>query len=200
MLPDYSEYLTPERLAHEDNVWADVKYYNVYADLIGSAILIGSATPYIRSVVEFGCGTGYVATCLPKTVEYLGIDANRGCVLRAIDRNAMRPQITFVHADIRTAQVEDVDVSCAFAVLKHFGLHEWDNIVKCVLRPGRNSVFTIPPATDTDYDDGVDYPHVHVTEARIRAAVNAAGHTVRRIDPLPFDELAVFTSRVERVQ
>lgn len=150
-------------------------------------------------VKEFGCGTGWVAQGLPETLDYLGVDANAGCIERARRRNpGKRRQFTL--GDLRAFSIGqyagpyDATLACAFSVLKHFGLDEWDNVVGAVLRHGARSLFSIPLGTETK-DDGVEFPHVWVTRERLESAVIGAEHVIVRTDPLPWGETMVETVR-----
>ncbi len=188
-LPDYSAWLTPENLADEDKLWLACGYYKVYANLITEHLGSG------LSVVEFGCGSGLVQTQLDPKVMYVGIDGNADCVALARKRAAMLVgNHVIAQADIRTAQVAEVDLSCAFAVMKHFALFEWATVLGCVLKPGRRSVFTVPVA-ETDYEDGTAYPHARLSLASIDQAVMDAGHVINEYRELPLGETAIFTSR-----
>lgn len=189
-LPDYSAWLTPENLAEEDRLWLACGYFRTYAGLVTEHLGSG------LSVVEFGCGSGLVQTQLPENVMYVGIDANEDCVRLARKRAAMLTGTHVIsHADVRTVPVAEVDLTCAFAFLKHFALFEWKEIAANVMRPGRRSVFTIP-VVESDYEDGTAYPHARVSEATLRAAADAAGHTISGIRWLPdIGETAVFTVR-----
>jgi len=142
-------------------------------------------------VIEYGCGTGWVPQHLPVEMHYIGVDANLYCLQLALQRN---PGRMFVYADVRREMVLTFDLACAFSFLKHFGLHEWDEVVAQVLRHGRYGLFTMPVGPETR-DEGVDFPHVWVTEDRLRAAVNVAGHDVRHIEGIRTGEVMVVTRR-----
>ena len=192
--PDYSAWLTPERLAVEEVAWTDPARatWPVFVDFIKARR--GAMSMF--SVIEFGCGTGLVAAGLPDTVTYHGEDANAECVLRARARNDGRPRRTFAIADVRAAWqyvAGKYELACAFSFLKHFGLHEWDTIVERVLRPGRMGLFSVPVSLAGDRDEGLEFPHVWVTATRVERAVRRAGHEVRSWDALPWGETMVTT-------
>jgi len=187
--PDYSEWLTPERLEEEERQWADPR-------LCTWPIFVGwirhvAREVEIQSVIEYGCGTGWTPSRLSESFHYIGVDANLNCLMRAMQRN---PGRMFVYADVRKQHVLTFDLACAFSFLKHFGLHEWDEVVAQVLRHGRYGLFTMPVGPETK-DDGVEFPHVWVTEDRLRAAVNMAGHAVRHIEAIRTGEVMVVTRR-----
>ncbi len=187
-LPDYSAFLTPEQLEVEDALWLSCGYYPLYADLVRQHLRDG------RSVVEFGCGTGLVQTKLPEDLLYVGIDANLLCVERARTR-IVGPRRVFVQGDVRHVPVAEVDLTCAFAFLKHFALFEWRAVAANVMRPGRRTVFTIPVVPE-EYEDGSAYPHARVTQDTIAEAAALAGHRVCQVTWLSeVGESAVFTER-----
>jgi len=189
---DYSAWLTPERLAVEDQQWGDPR-------LATWPIFVGWIKHVAReveivSVLEYGCGTGWVPRHLPPDMHYVGVDANQYCLQLAMARN---PGRLFAFADVRAALALTFDLACAFSFLKHFGLHEWDEVVAQVLRHGRYGLFTMPVGPETK-DDGTEFPHVWVTEDRLRAAVNLAGHEVRHLARIQTGETMVVTRLVPR--
>jgi SAM-dependent methyltransferase len=153
----------------------------------------------IFAVVEFGCGTGWVPQGLPELVEYLGVDANAECITRARARNPGRHR-QFVVGDLRAfttaARVATYDSTlvCAFSVLKHFGLKEWDDVVAAVLRHGMRGLFSVPVGPETK-DDGTEFPHVWVTRERLQEAVEGAGHVIVQTALLPWGETMVESVR-----
>lgn len=132
----------------------------------------------IKSVVEFGCGSGLLAAELPSGIEYLGIDTNEWFLGRANDRNLSFDQKHFVKCDAREREPSEVrDLSMAWSFLKHFGLDEFDSILTKLLGCGRCSCFNISHLP-FDIDDGTDFHHVYVTEERVRRVVETAGHEI----------------------
>ncbi len=193
--PDYSTWLTPERLAHEEFLWSDptLRTWPVFVEAIDR--VRNAHGLYI--VKEFGCGTGWVPQALPDTVKYLGVDANAGCIARAKLRNPGQ-QREFVLADLRAFSIAyyvgpyDSTLVCAFSVLKHFGLDEWGDVVCAVLRHGVRGLFSIPMGGETK-DDGTEFPHVQVTREFLES--NIGDHVIVRTDPLPWGETMVETVR-----
>jgi len=191
MLPDYSQWLTYERLQAEETQWADPST-RTWPSFVDWIMKIADADEDVQSIVEFGCGTGWVPANLPPELSYVGIDANPMCLALAMKKNRGR---LFSLADIRDEHRLTYDISCAFSVLKHFGLHEWDTAVAKVLRCGvRYSLFSMPIADDTK-DDGTEFPHVWVTEQRLVRAVEKAGHILMELVPLPHGEYMAVTTR-----
>lgn len=191
MKPDYSKWLTPERLAEEDRLW-ESDYTRTWPDFIRAIERVTTWTN-VRMMIEFGCGTGWVAKHISLDWFYLGVDANADCIAKAKERNPDR-QNSFLCGDIRRIKLprQKLDLSCAFSVMKHFALEEWDEVLATVLVPGRWGLFSIPIA-DTCFDDGTEFPHVHITEERILQAVKDADRQVYSIDPLPWGEVMVTT-------
>src|SRR5690242_16105072 len=191
--PDYSKWLTYERLQAEEVQWADpdTRTWPEFVDWIRN---IAQADEDVQSIVEFGCGTGWVPANLPAELHYVGIDSNPHCLALAMKKNRGR---LFSLADIRDNHPLTYDIACAFSVLKHFELHEWDTIVAKVLRCGvRYGLFSMPVAEDTK-DDGIMFPHVWVTEQRLVRAVEKAGHTLMELAPLATGERMAVTSKWE---
>lgn len=192
MKPDYSQWLTGGRLLQEEKLWGDPEHATWPHFVRG--IEQAQRVTRVDSIIEFGCGTGWVPLALPLELEYVGVDASEECIALAQQKN---PGRRFDVLDIRqTPAIFDVeepfDVSCAFSFLKHFELSEWDNVLALVVQAGWWSVFTVPLA-DHDYDDGVEFPHVHVTEERLRRAVEVAGREISAMELLPWGETMVWT-------
>lgn len=182
-LPDYSEWLTPERLEVEEGHWAREALH------VARAIrLLEVCGPGEVSVLEIGCGTGWIPTVLPPRIRYTGLDANPHCIGRAIQKN---PDRLFVLADIRAAELPRVDVVCSFSVMKHFGLHEWESIWTRKLSAAARCLSSILIANDEPFDDGEEYPHTWVSDEMLQRASAAAGHVVVRKDVLWSGSLGV---------
>lgn len=167
---DYSVWLTPERLAAEERLWKEVAIYRLYAD----AVLRTCEEEGCRSVLEIGCGTGWVPTLLPSEIDYTGVDANEGCLALARQKSGAR----FLNADIRGLQHRPVDLVCSFAVLKHFALQEWTGVLARVLSFGRIGLFTmnVGPFDRDDFEQG--FAHTWIGQETLEAAVAAAGHRI----------------------
>lgn len=160
---------------------ADVDWVlNRTARKIAEYILPKMRMEGIKSVIEFGCGTGLLAAELPAEVQYVGLDMNDWFLGRARDRNSLYPAREFCKNDVREwskTATAAADLSMAWSFLKHFGLDEFDSILSTILGRGRFSAFNVShlPA---DVDDGVDFHHVYVTEERVKRVVEAAGHEI----------------------
>jgi predicted TPR repeat methyltransferase len=177
-LPDISEWYTKERTLAAEVDWLFTKPYKAHLEF-----LLPHIRQYgVKSVVEFGCGTGHVGCGLPSKIDYLGVDSNEHMRQIAM-RNLIAP------SNYRNTELADIrewsyislkfprDLSTAWNFLKHFGLHEWNEIVKKLLSHGRYGAFSMQ-ISDHDFDNGTEYHHVFVTEAHLESAVEAAGHRV----------------------
>lgn len=190
-LPDYADWLTPERLAVEERLW---ERDQVYVRYVAAIEQLAVADTVFGSIVEFGCGTGYVATALDHLAKYdpdfryIGYDRNEGCLERARAKNANRRWASFVNREIRTLS-PDADLVCGFAVLKHFRLDEWPGLFARLFRFARNGLFTIPIAAESK-DDGTEFTHVWLSESDLSAALARAGHvelwrdTTDKVEPI----------------
>lgn len=188
-LPSYAEWLTPSRLKVEEEKWADseLRTWPIFVNWINWVL----QDKNVLSMIEFGCGTGWVAKAMPPDLNYVGVDANPHCLAMAMEKN---PGRWFARDDIRIKQLHTFDLSCAFSVLKHFGLHEWDEVVGNVVGAGMVSLFSMPVGPE-EKDDGTEFPHVWVTPAHLQEAVLAAGHIVVRLEPIATGEHMVLTAK-----
>lgn len=147
---DYTEFLTPAQLAIEESAWASSRLYARNAQAVIDTLNRDAKAP--RTVVELGCGTGWVARqVLPEVDSYLGVDKHHTEVEMArakCDREAsgLPNSARFVRADVREfARVGDLPtVACAFAFIKHFGEVEWWKIIRTLFAcTARFAVFEI---------------------------------------------------------
>lgn len=191
-LDDYSKWLTKDRLLAENAAWEQDRYFEKYA---AAAVLI---QPNV--VLEVGCGAGLI----PREMKrlnwpgfYFGMDANLGCLRLAHHNN---PGLPFVYDDIRTFSWNgQADLVCCFAVLKHFGLHEWDAVFEKVLSLGQNVLFTMSLA-EKDFDAGDEFHITSVTVDHLTSAVERYGHEgvtnqVIAVDDRGWEEHLIWTTR-----
>jgi len=196
MKSDYSDYLMdPAHLENEESEWARQGFYKKNAGAVRDVL----QSRGLKTVVEFGCGSGWVAYELGEkgySNSYIGIDKNPNCIDLAHTRNQY---MTFIEGDVRDLWSFDCDVVCAFAFLKHFSLEEWGSILCHILEYGKFGVFAVAIA-DHDLDDGTDFPHTSVTLEHLDRAVAAAGHkilkTEHQADSATGYEMLVWTERV----
>lgn len=195
--PDYSAWLTPERLAQEEVAWTDLERAT-WPEFVAAVERV-RLEQGIFAVKEFGCGTGLVPAGLPSIVRYVGVDANEECIARARARNLGR---AFIHGDLRAISIAATlptgmygeSLVCAFSVLKHFSIDEFDAVVFGILRHGAYGLFSMPVGPETK-DDGVEFPHLWVTSDRLAVAVAGAEHVIVHTAPLPWGETLVETQR-----
>jgi len=138
----------------------------------------------LRTMVEVGCGTGWVPTALDPSIVYLaGIDKNPHMLAYAAAKN---PSKRFLQCDARdlTPPEELADLVCSFAVLKHFSLAEWPTILSRILSLGRYGLFTqhMLPETRDAMDVGEAFHHIWPTKAELARAVESAGHEIIALD------------------
>jgi trans-aconitate methyltransferase len=162
---DYSEWLTPERLGVEESAWAGAGLHLTYVAHIS---LLRSKFP-IYSILEMGCGTGWVPSQLTPDVKYVGIDKNHKALELATKKNLISR--SFVDSDIRHFDSkESADLVCSFAVLKHFSLEEWDYIFDKMVRFAPIGLFTMSVANE-NRDDGTEFHHTYITPERLAQAL-----------------------------
>ncbi len=168
--PDYSAFLTPAQLEIEEVAWAEAWHEPAQAQLIAATCEMHG----LRSIVEFGCATGWMPHYLGDAYQYLGIDANHDCLTRARAKN---PSRLFLQGDVRTVIAPSADLTVAFALMKHFHLSEWDGVLLRILHYGRYGLFSTPVAPRS-YEDDCEYPHVWVSPERLQRVVAQAGHEI----------------------
>lgn len=176
---DYADYLTPERVRREERAWARSQDYKRYATAVGQ--VIGAMPPDARQVIELGCGTGWVPYWLQvglgvgEEVQYDGIDRQPECLRLARVRNqSFATRVRFHDRELRHFQPPPDALVCAFAVLKHFRLDEWEALFVQWFGEARYAVFSVPIA-DTPHDDGTEFTHTWQSKATVQQALDRAG-------------------------
>jgi len=176
--PDISEWYTPERIAAEEPLWASGPYKE------NAQRVVNVCQQYsLSSVIEAGCGTGWVPTALPDSIVYVGMDSNPYMLSRARDKN---PSRIFIRNDIRDLNPDflSVDLVCSFAVLKHFSLNEWPDILRHILGIGQYGLFTQHVLLDDRpaMEVGTEFHHIWPTKPELLQAIDSAGHEVLDLD------------------
>jgi SAM-dependent methyltransferase len=174
--PDVSQWYTPARVAAEEAIWAEGQHYLENVRRI-EAICDSQS---LATVMEFGCGTGWIPKSLdPSLIYTMGIDNNPHMLALAREKN---PGVRFVQADIRRldALIGTAELTCSFAVLKHFSLTEWPTILRNILFRGRFSLFNQHALPDSrePFDAGTEWHSSWPRRCDILAAVEAAGHEI----------------------
>lgn len=183
-MQDFSEYLVGDKLVKEETDWARTKHYEVYVSVLEQARKLFKL-PEAFTLLEVGCGSGWVPTMLSDSITYYGIDKSPELIELARQKN--KESRKFVQVDFRhfwpTATVK-THMVCSFAVLKHFGLHEWRDIFRRMLALAPYGVFSIQDTEGTPYDDGTEYHHIWVSDDMIWECVRAERMRVFQIDRL----------------
>jgi SAM-dependent methyltransferase len=189
-LKDVSEWYTPERV-EADEVLGRATTTGGFHDY--AAYIKKVCDEYgLRTVIEVGCGAGWVPSVLPFGLAYTtGIDANEYMLAKA---RARCPMTNFMQSDIRRVNslgLVYVDLVCSFGVLKHFALNEWADILTSVLSLGRFGLFTQHVFTDDresidvpgkDEHGVAQYHDIWVSSKDLTAAVTGAGHRILQLD------------------
>ena len=178
--PDISEYYRRrDRVEVEEKAWCKTKLYERHAASVNRVIELSGA----KTVLEVACGSAWLPTLLPPSVAYTGVD-KLDMFLEFAQKKNPGSNRTFYCGDMRELlpKLGTFDLVCSFATLKHFGLHEWNEIAGLLLSKAPLSVLEITVST-SDYNNGKDFHHVFVSPARVRAVVQAAGHEIVAVTP-----------------
>lgn len=167
---DYSEFLTADNLANEEVHWAVGMHNPKMAGLVTKVCVEHG----LKTVIEAGCGSGWVPTYLPADLGYVGVDKNPLCLALAGKKNPAR---TFVRADLRDVKHDQQDVVCCLSVLKHFRPEEWKSVFLNVMSLGRHACFTMSIGPKI-VNDGVEFPHTYITREFLDECLAAAGKRV----------------------
>lgn len=172
---DYSEWLSVDnRLEVEEKLWAETCNNTLMANIVKE---VCKKYPYITTIQEFGCGTGWIPSYLPLELDYCGLDKNPGCLELARAKNPTRE---FVHFDVRHFVPEQVDLVITLSFLKHFELEEWDALFNKIITSGTHACFSMS-IDATNNDDGVDFPHSWITMEHIEDQIKNAGHHIENV-------------------
>jgi hypothetical protein len=147
------------------------------------------------AITEVGCGSGQLATYIKN--PYQGMDQSIELLKIAQHKN---PSKAFALVNIRKLDVArcKVDNVCAFGFMKHFSLAEWDSIFARLATMAVKTLTVETPLAETDWEEmGYDFPHVFVTDTRVRANATRNGFKVVRVTENSAKE---FTYRMERVR
>jgi hypothetical protein len=139
-----------------------------------------------ESVVEFCCGTGWIPYGLPLQVDYVGMDANKGCIERARERNPDRRK--FVHGDVRTLELTEplpFDMALGFSCLKHFTLSDLDLVYGKILQAGRRTLTTVYLRPKDVEEQQHPYIHTAITMQHMERVIEENGHRLVQVFTLP---------------
>ena len=176
--PDISEWYTPERIDAEEPLWSAGPYHD------NAQRVTDVCSRYnLSSVIEAGCGTGWIPTALSPSLGYIGIDNNPHMLFRARDKN---PSRVFIQSDIRLLKPSliSADLVCSFAVLKHFSLTEWSSVLSAILSIGQYGLFTQHVLLDDRpaMEVGTEFHHIWPTKPELMQAIASANHEVLDLD------------------
>lgn len=166
---DYSEWLKQgENLENEDRAW--LKDHTEERQEVSAIVQNVISSHNVDSMVEFGCGAGWLGNMIQPFVSYTGIDANEGCLALANERKR-NPMALYLQGDIRKTLGSGCDLVCAFSFLKHFGLHEWEGVMDQFFSFAPLAVFTLQLTDGEDEEDGTEYHHVWIGPETLKGAL-----------------------------
>jgi trans-aconitate methyltransferase len=174
--PDESERYSEEVALDSDLDWITAGAYKKCA-----LFVLKHGKPLkLRTIIEFGCGSGLCAAALQKTdwdVSYLGVDKSPELLKLAKKHVQEDVHWQLKEGDARTWQKDrDFDVAMAWSLFKHFALDEWwEEVAGRLLSFGQYAAFNVQMAPE-NIDDGTDFPHVHVSETLLQRLLFTAGH------------------------
>lgn len=158
-LPDYSEYLNKEGVFDfiESQWQKNLHIHQAQANAVNK--LIEKIDKPV--LLEVGCSTGNMAQFISDKAHYTGVDKHEPSIKLAHKKNANKK---FKVSDVRTMQFKnDFDIVCAFAIMKHFGLKEWADILEILAaHSSEYLVFDMPITAGDTFDNGNQYGHHHV--------------------------------------
>lgn len=155
--PDYSDFLDKEgMLEYIESEWKKNEHiHRAQAELVNKVVEENG----ILSLTEVGSSTGNMSQFL-KVSKYTGIDKNESSVLLAREKNKDKE---YHIGDIRSCKnMDKSELVCAFAIMKHFGLHEWSDILDILAYLSTKIVVIDVPIANKTFDDGEQHGHHHV--------------------------------------
>lgn len=182
MKPDYTKFLDQNLEQTEIDWSANPRVHETQEQALNQ--LLASIEDSDPTILEVGCGTGIFAG-LVQGFKYTGVDQSEKGLELARKRS---PEKTFIQGDVRSMELPKADIVCSFAVLKHFGLHEWDQRLAQILAAASKWAIFTQPIADQDRD-GVEpgyeepsFPHVWVTMDRLEAVLKFCGFKIKHIN------------------
>ena len=188
MKPDYTDWLKVEnRIETTVKDWdANGWIHDEQAGNINSVI----KKYEVASVLEIGCGSGETAKRV-KHHRYTGYDKSEALLEMCKTKNVEKD---FIFGDIRNLEsVTPRDLVVCFSVLKHFGLHEWDDVYRKIITRGARLALVDVPVKETSIDDGTQFHHVWVDLERPQKIARENGfETVWVKDNKPGEKVFLF--------
>ena len=178
---DLCEWWTRERIEEEEKVWQRDRFFVEYANTIRTFM----REHKLVSVVELGCGSGHVARELAGEFDYRGFDGSKLMIEFAQE---IHPGFLFKPLNIRRLPLKTIkaDLVCSFAVLKHFGLVDWKDILGKMLSVGKYGMIQVQLKVrgHDSVEDGFfggEVKHSWINIDEMCQAVVGAGHEVLEI-------------------
>ena len=174
-------YDDPQKALEEEKAWAINKPHENYARFLGAPV----NEHKIYSILELCCGSGFLPRYLPRYIRYLGIDNNEQFIAWAKAKNTMDRE--FIRSDIRkitpatlaTRGHDPFGLVCMFAAVKHFGLHEFNDIIKHMLSFAPVAMFDVQMLASGELcDNGDTFHHTYITPRVLHNSVLDAGHKI----------------------
>ncbi len=173
--PDFDKWWTAERIKESDAAWLQSREYLAFATRIRDVM----QTYSLKSIIELGCGAGYIGGVLATEFYYIGIDGSAEMVEWAKLKN---PGATFLQGNLRNLEDIYADLVCCFSTVKHFSLTEWRQIVHNILQVGEYGLIEMQISTeeavDTSDTSNIDFHHTFVPDCDIEKTWRDAGHEI----------------------
>jgi len=175
---DLCDWWTRERIEEEEAVWQRDQFFVQYANDVRDFM----RKHKLKSVTELGCGSGHVARELANEFSYRGYDGSKLMIEFAQE---IHPGFLFKTLDIRLLPIPRIksDLVCSFAVLKHFSLQDWKEILTKMLSAGKYGMIQVQlrvrgfeSIEDGFFGDEVRHSWINIDE--MCQAVVDAGHEV----------------------
>ncbi len=152
-----------------------------------------------ETVVEFCCGTGWIPKGMSLDVQYVGLDANEGCIALAKEKNPTRQ---FFVQDVREWHGLCVtDMGLAFSCLKHFQLHDLDLVYGKLLKACKRTLTTVYLRPDDFEEQQHPYIHTGISMEHMERIIEENGHRLVQVFTLPplntMKEPLVLTEKVD---
>jgi SAM-dependent methyltransferase len=170
-LPDFIEWWTPERIEAAVATWKEQKGHLEFSGWIRGVM----RKYHLSSVIELGCGAGFNGAELAE-FDYLGTDGSPAMIAVAKEHN---PEGKYAVANIRNLEGRSAELSCSFAVLKHFNVEDQREILTKMLAAGRKYALIHIQVTDgPSINIPEDYNHTWLNRDDLADIITAAGFEI----------------------
>jgi hypothetical protein len=152
-----------------------------------------------ETVIEFCCGTGWIPKGMSLDVQYVGLDANEGCIELAKEKNPTRQ---FFVQDVREWHgLAEIDMGLAFSCLKHFQLYDLDQVYGKLLKACKKTLTTVYLRPDDFEEQQHPYIHTGISMEHMERVIEENGHRLVQVFTLPplntMKEPLVLTEKVD---